>query len=80
MAEIIRLKARRRGRIEPRLSLFSIVFVSTFMLASVVAWYVASDATTTVATKITPNTIQVVDGDIESIFSHARGQPNDSYA
>jgi hypothetical protein len=43
--------------------LFSIVFVSTFMLALVVAWYVASDAATTVATKITPNTIQVVDGD-----------------
>jgi hypothetical protein len=63
MAEIIRLKARRRGRIGPRLSLFSIVFVSTFLLALVVAWYVASDATTTVATKITPNTIQVVDGD-----------------
>ena len=63
MAEIIQLKARSRGRIGPRLSLFSIVFVSTFMLALVVAWYVASDATTTVATKITPNTIQVVDGD-----------------
>jgi endonuclease YncB( thermonuclease family) len=63
MAEIIRLRAERRGRIGPRLSLFSIVFVSTFMLALVVAWYVASDATTTVATKITPNTIQVVDGD-----------------
>jgi hypothetical protein len=59
MAEIIQLKARIRGRIGPRLSLFSIVFVSTFMLALVVAWYVASDATITVPTKIIPNTIHV---------------------
>jgi hypothetical protein len=33
MAKIIRLRAGRRGRIGPRLSLFSIVFISTFMLA-----------------------------------------------
>jgi hypothetical protein len=63
MAKIIRLRAGRRGRIGPRLSLFSIVYVSTFMLASVVAWYAGSDATTPVATKVTPNTVQVVDGD-----------------
>src|SRR5262245_28594568 len=63
MAEIIRLKAARRGRIGPRLSLFSIVFVSTFMLALVIGWYAGGDATTAVATKITPGAIQVVDGD-----------------
>jgi len=58
MTEIIRLKARRRGRLGPRLLLVSLAFVGTFILA-----LVASDSTTTVATKITPGTIQVVDGD-----------------
>jgi endonuclease YncB( thermonuclease family) len=50
----------------PRLLLFLIAFVGALMLALAIAWYVArvaSDVTTTVATKITPGTIQVVDGD-----------------
>jgi hypothetical protein len=51
-------------RLKTKLLLFSVAFVSAFILALAVAhWYRVDDAPTPVDTKIPTRTIEVIDGD-----------------